>query len=916
MPTIETDNWATTNGTMWPNTSAAHSWTQVLESGNPSIAFDSNDGGLAYGRASCVAITGSGPYRHILQNNVRDVELRVKVNRSLFSTSGGGWAGIILRSTGASAGTTDSYYLCRAIVVNDGKNTFYPLRIAKVKTGTYTDLLAPTSGADIAGLTDTDMWLAARIVQVDATHAQIQAKLWDPAQSEPEWRAAQGVVTVTGSGGYQTCCVASDNDATLADASIGTAYYGLWSYFNATPAVTKYKSLTVLKDAWPFAAAGNGAAAGATGQVSAASIAATGSGTAYDLVAQASPTIGDAVGTGTAYNPSVSTGVTNPWVIDGNQATWDGATGSSAAWIDANEADVDVQASITLGSVDACAGVCFRVQDVSNYLTFYYDHTAGRFHLAKMVGDALTDLDTYDSAQTLGTTHTFKVSAHGSALIGYLDGTPIVDVTDATFLTETRHGLYVDASIDDHSTWDDFTIALSTPAGYAFNPTASTGVFVSAQAEAATGIAIIDAPVITITSVIGDATGTAVADGATTNLSTTSDSATGTGSASGTGGAVIVGVESIDATGVAYQPSVETTGATSVFPSEATATGTAEDASAALGVSGGSGTGTGSAEGTGGTVSVGVDLATATGEAYQPAVQATGVTNVFPTAATGTATTNDPLAAIGASTGDASGTGSASGTNGIVNVGVGTATGTGEANQALASTAENVYAQAEEATATGESYGTGAAITSVITSAAGSGSAADSPVGLGAGAGTGTGTGSASGTGGTVVVGADDATGQGDAYNPTATTEAIANAQAGVATGTGTAADVHATISSTPSTSTATGIAHGLAVLLLTGAGSGAGSGSADGTNGSVGVSSQVALGTGLFYDPLKTVETVIAAALALGLAYNARINPLVTFVIDVCGREPLILVNGEEPQSDVQGCERPIVIIGNEQGG
>lgn len=388
--------------------------------------------------------------------------------------------------------------------------------------------------------------------------------------------------------------------------------------------------------------------------------------------------------------------------------------------------------------------------------------------------------------------------------------------------------------------------------GTAYDATVETAIETNAQAECATGSGLAGDSGATIASTIGDSAGSGVAQDVTARLQVGAEAGTGTGAAQGTGGRVDVGVQTASATGEALQPTVTTTGETFADAGCATATGQADNAMAGLGTGTGAGAGTGAAQGTNGSVNVGVQDAAASGAALQPSITTTGATNVFPECALGTGSAAD----------------------------------------------------------------SGATVATSISVIAVNGTAPNAQADIGAGAGSGGGTGSGQGTNGTVAVTVGSAEATGAALQPMVSTEGQALAQAGCATAAGSANALTATITSIPEVSPGSGVAPASHVELRTSVDWAGGAGAADGIAGGVFVSPSIALGTGLDWDPASTILSVIAVALALGNAYNARVNPMVDFVIDECGREPAILVTGNEPLTDVRGCEPAIVIVGTEQGG
>jgi hypothetical protein len=127
---------------------------------------------------------------------------------------------------------------------------------------------------------------------------------------------------------------------------------------------------------------------------------------------------------------------------------------------DFENGDISVRFQMVGGALDRCAGILFNVKPNGDYLTVRYNGTEDNVVLwtfnkgvRKFVKRApeLAPLE-------LGTWHTLRISVHGTALQGYLDGKPMLEYT----LPEPVQGkIGVWSKTDSMTEFDDFTV---TPA--------------------------------------------------------------------------------------------------------------------------------------------------------------------------------------------------------------------------------------------------------------------------------------------------------------------------------------------------------------------------------------------------------------------------------------------------------------------
>lgn len=129
------------------------------------------------------------------------------------------------------------------------------------------------------------------------------------------------------------------------------------------------------------------------------------------------------------------------------------ASGYALADIDAGIADVAIQADIVFQGLGG--SLAFRVTNGANFYIAQLVGTQTRVY--KCVGGAFTQLAVGGGAHTVGVTYTLRVEVVGSSIKVYENGVLVITLTDATYTTQTRHGLYVDTTLA--TTIDNFSVA-------------------------------------------------------------------------------------------------------------------------------------------------------------------------------------------------------------------------------------------------------------------------------------------------------------------------------------------------------------------------------------------------------------------------------------------------------------------------
>jgi hypothetical protein len=127
---------------------------------------------------------------------------------------------------------------------------------------------------------------------------------------------------------------------------------------------------------------------------------------------------------------------------------------------DFRNGEISVRFQMVGGTLDRCAGILFNVKPNGDYLTVRFNGTEDNVVLwtfnsgtRKFVKRApeLAPLE-------LGSWHTLKISVHGTALVGYLDGKPMLEYT----LPEPVSGkVGVWSKTDSMTMFDDFVVTPS-----------------------------------------------------------------------------------------------------------------------------------------------------------------------------------------------------------------------------------------------------------------------------------------------------------------------------------------------------------------------------------------------------------------------------------------------------------------------
>lgn len=134
------------------------------------------------------------------------------------------------------------------------------------------------------------------------------------------------------------------------------------------------------------------------------------------------------------------------------------------ATLESSLSDVAVQCTFSTTLTTGGWGITFRVQDSLNFLYLNLDNTTD-VSFRKRVAGTGTVLKT-TTGLTIASGDVWKVTANGTSIEFFQNGTSRLTDTNSLYQTETKHGLR-DGAGDNTMRWDDFTI---DPAATAWGP--------------------------------------------------------------------------------------------------------------------------------------------------------------------------------------------------------------------------------------------------------------------------------------------------------------------------------------------------------------------------------------------------------------------------------------------------------------
>jgi hypothetical protein len=126
--------------------------------------------------------------------------------------------------------------------------------------------------------------------------------------------------------------------------------------------------------------------------------------------------------------------------INNNQAyiSQSATTGHGSAYIEVNSADVAVTSTFSVIGAGEFPKIAFRIVDAENMLMLMADSGTGNYLLYKYVSGSSTDIATGTS---FANGDVIRVEVNGSNIKVFKNGTSIINVTETSYQTATKHGL-------------------------------------------------------------------------------------------------------------------------------------------------------------------------------------------------------------------------------------------------------------------------------------------------------------------------------------------------------------------------------------------------------------------------------------------------------------------------------------------
>jgi hypothetical protein len=149
------------------------------------------------------------------------------------------------------------------------------------------------------------------------------------------------------------------------------------------------------------------------------------------------------------------TDVTAGITIESNKASDN--QGDRKSVIDAGEADVTIEATVTLNA--KYGGFLFRYQDSTHYHVAGCNTVSNETAIWENNGGVWTKIGSNADTYSQGDVLALKLILSGQSIKFYVNDVLKVNITEASFETETEHGLYMDIdSAGADTLWDDFSI--------------------------------------------------------------------------------------------------------------------------------------------------------------------------------------------------------------------------------------------------------------------------------------------------------------------------------------------------------------------------------------------------------------------------------------------------------------------------
>ena len=130
-------------------------------------------------------------------------------------------------------------------------------------------------------------------------------------------------------------------------------------------------------------------------------------------------------------------------------------------------ADYDVEADLYVASNINLAGLLGRLStSAATYYLFDYEQSNGQFHLYTVSAGSTLNQTDFTMSLTIGQTYHLRLSLRGSLITCYVNGSPIISITDANITAAGRAGVYFYAADTDTTGYhlDNFTGAIPNTA--------------------------------------------------------------------------------------------------------------------------------------------------------------------------------------------------------------------------------------------------------------------------------------------------------------------------------------------------------------------------------------------------------------------------------------------------------------------
>lgn len=149
------------------------------------------------------------------------------------------------------------------------------------------------------------------------------------------------------------------------------------------------------------------------------------------------------------------------WGISSNELYRSTGDANSHLWIESGVSNGTIEVVKGTGGIaNASWGVIFRLQDVNNFLVWNFWTGDGGFRFYKNVDGVFTGIGAGVGPSSYSPGDRFRVVCSGSSIKGYHNGVLLSDQTDATFSSQTKHGIRSTGDIGSNDRWSEFFVDL------------------------------------------------------------------------------------------------------------------------------------------------------------------------------------------------------------------------------------------------------------------------------------------------------------------------------------------------------------------------------------------------------------------------------------------------------------------------